>query len=330
MKVIAVAARTGARTSDIVKLLRLYPGVLVASFGDFLRKQNSGAVDLQEFGQNFLTQHGPKVMLEGALAGKRPREGQTLIIDGLRHDTVWSAVREQFPESKLFCADPSEDVLVASLMQDRDLPPQEARKRVTHPVELGVLNLCAKADYVTRGNDPSESEEIAMRGLVTMIDPSIIPEPIQERFSRSVLDQKVDRTRRRNFLKAQALAKGRQAIFGLLTEEGGCEEADDVAARLNVTEEEIHSRVQRGLILAVVKSESEAEFPIWQFIDGEVLNGLPQVLAALSEHNDLAKLRFFLSGNHLLGGDSPLGALREGRIEDVVKAAELYLVHGAA
>ena len=78
-----------------------------------------------------------------------------------------------------------------------------------------------------------------MRGLVTMIDPAIIPEPIQERFSQSVLHQKLDRGKRREFLKARALAKGRQAIFGLLTEEGGCEEVEDVAAQQEKARREV-------------------------------------------------------------------------------------------
>ena len=330
MKVIAVAGRTGARTSDIVKLLRLYPGVRVASFGDFLRKQNRDHADLQEFGQAFLSERGAAAMVEGTLEGKRPSRGQALIVDGLRHDEVWSALKGEFPQSKLFCVDPPAEVLVASLIKDKDMNVLEARKRVEHPVEQGVSGLAGKADCVTRGGDPAESEENAMRGLFAMIDPAIIPEPIQEKFARTVLHQKLGRDSRRQLLMSRALAKGRQAIFSLLMDEGGCEEAPQIARRLEVSEDEIHSRLNKGLLFAVRRTEDETEFPLWQFTDGGVLPGLRQVIAALSNHNDFAKLRFFLSGNHFLGGDTPLAALRQGRVDETVKAAEQYLVHGAA
>lgn len=330
MKVIAIAGRTGARTSDIVKSLRVYPGVLIASFGDFLRKQNRGGADLQEFGQTFLASRGPAAMVEGILAGKRPSEEQALIIDGLRHDEVWQVLKEIFPQTKLFCVDPPEQVLITALAADKRIDVSEARKRVEHPVERGVATLARKADCVTRGEDPQESEEIALRGLVSMIDPEIIPEPVQETFMRSVLHKKIDRNTRMQLLKARALAKGRQAIFALLMKEGGSEQASDVAKRLNLSEDEVYSRAKEGLLFAVYTSETEAQFPIWQFTDGKVLAGLQKAIAALSKHNDLSKLRFFLNGNYLLAGESPLVFLRKGRIDEVVKAADQYLVHGAA
>ncbi|MBA3831709.1 MAG: hypothetical protein H0X34_07420 [Chthoniobacterales bacterium] len=330
MDVIAVAGRTGAGTSVVAKLMRHYPGVSVVSFGDFLRKQSGGTANLQDFGQAFLLEQGPAAMVEGALAGRRPSEDRTLIIDGLRHEEVWVVLKNRFPNSRLLCVDPREEVLIQALVDEGKVDVSEARKRVGHPVELGVSRLVLKADYVTRGEDPSQSEEIAMRGLVAMIDPGIVPDSIQEKFSRSVLHDKPDRNSRRQLLMSRALSRGRRAIFELLTREGGCEQALGVAARLAVSEEEVYVHLKQGSLFAVTGSEKEAEFPIWQFTNGDVLPGFPKVLAALSGHNDLAKLRFFLSGNHLLAGESPLKALREDRVEEVVRAAERYLVQGAA
>src|SRR5262249_8716153 len=135
MNVIAVAGKTGANTSKVVRWMKLYPGVCVASFGDFLRRKNTRGVDLQDFGQQFVQRYSAAAIVDGTLQGKVDQGCAALIIDGLRHVKVWEAIASHFPESTLLCVDPPETVLIQSLTEGGKIEPAEARKRIQHPVE---------------------------------------------------------------------------------------------------------------------------------------------------------------------------------------------------
>jgi hypothetical protein len=197
MNVIAVAGKTGAKTAAVVRWMRLYPGVQTASFGEFLRKKNTRAVDLQDFGQHFLDTHGADAIVEGALSEGWQEDCAALIIDGLRHVDVWEVITKRFPESTLLCVDPPENVLVDSLMTGDRIDMAEAQRRIHHRVESGLDLLVKRADYVIRGDDILESEEHAVRGLVALVDPEIVPESIQEKISRGKLSQHGKRKRKK-------------------------------------------------------------------------------------------------------------------------------------
>jgi hypothetical protein len=330
MNVIAVAGKTGAKTSTIVRWMRWYPGVRIASFGEFLRKKNTRALDLQDFGQHFLETHGATAIVEGTLGEGRHEDCAALIIDGLRHVEVWDVIAKRFPDSTLLCVAPPENVLIDSLTTGGKIDVTEARKRIHHRVESGLDLLAERADYVTRGMSIQESEEHAVRGLVALVDPGIVPESIQEKISGGKLTQRAKHKRKQELLKSDALSRGRRAVFGLLSQEGGCVTQDKVAELLGVSEADVERLLKKGDVLTVARPGAQLEFPVWQFSKGKVLGGLKKVIAALSEHNDLAKLRFFLAGNMHLSGRSPLEALRAGDLESVIRAAQCYLRQGAA
>ena len=73
-------------------------------------------------------------------------------------------------------------------------------------------------------------------------------------------------------------------------------------------------------------------FPSWQFESGKVIPGLFEVIVTLEQNlvPDWDKLRFFLSCDYRLKGETPIAALRSGSIESVVKAAKLYGVQSAS
>jgi hypothetical protein len=329
MNVIAVAGKTGANTSAVVRWMRLYPGVCVVSFGEFLRQQNTRGADLQDFGQHFVEKYGPAAIVEGTLEGKIDQQCASLIIDGLRHVKVWDVITNHFPKSTLLCVDPPDTVLIQSLTESGGIEAAEARKRIQHPVETGFKRLVDRADYVTRGNTIVESEEHAVRGLVALVDQEIIPEALQDRISSGTLSQHARRKRKTELLKSQAMSRGRRAVFRLLLQEGGCISQTEVGKRLRLPEKEIARLSSRGELLAVAAG-GEPQFPVWQFSGDKILKGFELVLAALGDHNNLAKLRFFLAGNLHLSGRSPLEVLREGKAEETVRAARCYLSQGAA
>ena len=71
-------------------------------------------------------------------------------------------------------------------------------------------------------------------------------------------------------------------------------------------------------------------YPSFQFERGKTLAHLEDILGILRQHDPWEQLGFFVSSSSFLDDATPLEALREGRAEDVRKAASLYLEQGVA
>jgi excisionase family DNA binding protein len=99
----------------------------------------------------------------------------------------------------------------------------------------------------------------------------------------------------------------------------------EVAELLAVGRQTPHDRVRAQTLLAV-KDNGRLVFPDWQFDpDGPdgVIPGLPDALAAMrGPISAFARVRWFLTPKSLMGGMTPLDALRAGAVEDVVAEAE--------
>jgi hypothetical protein len=105
--------------------------------------------------------------------------------------------------------------------------------------------------------------------------------------------------------------------------------ASEVAKLLGISRQAVDKRRTEGKLLAVEPPKRGNRYPVWQFGRRGVLDGLETVLAALKEHDAWAQVRFMTSGNHRLGGKTPIERLRAGDLASVVRAAELFDVHGA-
>ncbi|AUX42836.1 hypothetical protein SOCE26_042710 [Sorangium cellulosum] len=127
-----------------------------------------------------------------------------------------------------------------------------------------------------------------------------------------------------------ARLRGLQARDALLAAEGGTLTAEEVGEVLHLSREAVDRRRAGGGLLAVDIGHRGHLYPSWQFAGEGVLPGLEEILALLAEHPPLARLRFFLSGNHRLGGERPLDRLRRGDLEAVRLAARTFGEHGAA
>lgn len=128
--------------------------------------------------------------------------------------------------------------------------------------------------------------------------------------------------------KARLRAAGMK--LALLERGGGTYGSSQVAELLGVQRQSINKRVKAKTLLALERGKHGYVYPACQFVDGDTLPGLGDVLRSLDATIDpWMALAFFLNGNCALDGSSPLDALRRGDIEGAVRAARLHGEHGA-
>src|SRR5215211_3686813 len=100
-------------------------------------------------------------------------------------------------------------------------------------------------------------------------------------------------------------------------------------AQFVVGRERLRQMRERGEILGVVRGERRPTlYPRWQFgADGEILEGLPDVISAAKEVGmGPEELHFFMTEpDERLGGERPVEPLRRGEAE---KVADLLLSAG--
>jgi hypothetical protein len=95
-----------------------------------------------------------------------------------------------------------------------------------------------------------------------------------------------------------------------------------VAALLHMSEEGIRLKRRRHEILGLEAAKRGIRYPAWQVLEGgKLLPALPRLFALLGD--DPWRLFRFLQQHHgELGGARALDALRQGRVDDVLAAAE--------
>jgi hypothetical protein len=95
-----------------------------------------------------------------------------------------------------------------------------------------------------------------------------------------------------------------------------------IADLLGMSEEGVRLKRKRHEILGLESAKRGIRYPSWQVLeDGKLLPALPRIFAILGE--DPWRLFRFLQQHHSeLGGDRALDALRHGRVDSVLAAAE--------
>ena len=114
----------------------------------------------------------------------------------------------------------------------------------------------------------------------------------------------------------------------LLETEGGTSSAVETGRLLGISRQAVDKKRRGGQLLALPVGPRQ-RYPVWQFKDGAILPGLANVLAALPTSSPWVKAAFFLSRNARLGERRPLDLLRQGRVDEVVRAARTHGEHGA-
>jgi hypothetical protein len=104
-------------------------------------------------------------------------------------------------------------------------------------------------------------------------------------------------------------------------------ETGQVCALLGVSRETIRKKVDRRQLLAIPKG-GDRVFPAFQFQEGDVLPGIPEVLAALDTDSPFVVLSFLLSRSQEFSGKSACELLQAGEVEKVAAEARGFLGHG--
>ena len=128
---------------------------------------------------------------------------------------------------------------------------------------------------------------------------------------------------------AAAIARGAPARRKLADDEGGSFSAQQAAQALGISKQAVLKRYQNGQLIAWRDERRNAlRFPVWQFRDQKVLQGIEDTLQILNAGNrldDFGRMSFFLSNHGFLGGKRPLDCLRRGEVTKVLQAASGYV-----
>ena len=161
--------------------------------------------------------------------------------------------------------------------------------------------------------------------------------PEQQRMISSLLEDKYDQ-----FLEAlfapemlsklsaadplvSARLRGLQAKRQLLSGEGEPLSSSDVGNILGISRQAVDKRRSQGQLIAVTLGKRRGyAYPLFQFVDGQVISGLVEVLTALISKDGWSQILFFLTGDIQLQGDRPIDQLKQGNIDAVVSAATNY------
>ena len=126
---------------------------------------------------------------------------------------------------------------------------------------------------------------------------------------------------------AEARARGAQAKVELLERSGGGLSAAVVAERIGTTVAAVHARREGGTLLALPMANGEHVYPAFQFSGHDVIPGLARVLHAFEVEGAWTRLSVLLSPADVLGGRTPLDALRGGDVDGAAAAVSTYGEH---
>jgi len=129
----------------------------------------------------------------------------------------------------------------------------------------------------------------------------------------------------------EGYATPEEGLAALLHAEGGCVSINEACKLFRkprpVTSQALSEQIRNGNVIGYQTGGGQYLVPVWQFRpEGGVLKGIPEVLAAMREKipgaGNLTPFTFFLQGDPLTAGRTPLEALRAGDIEQVLEAVE--------
>lgn len=114
----------------------------------------------------------------------------------------------------------------------------------------------------------------------------------------------------------------------LLSLEGGTWDTETTARHLHLTRQAVNRRRRLGTLLGIGVGRRGYRYPAWQFARVGTLQGIERVFAALVHHDPWMRAAFMLSVSDRLNA-RPLDALKAGRLDETVAAAQAFGEHGA-
>lgn len=128
---------------------------------------------------------------------------------------------------------------------------------------------------------------------------------------------------------ATARIRGVRIKRELLERAGGAWGTGQVARFLGITPQAVHGRRSRGTLLGLRAPNGDYVYPAVQFHDHGVLPGLADVLRAFQVADSWTRLSVLLSPAGQLGGQTPIQALLDGRVQEASEAVESFGEHVA-
>jgi hypothetical protein len=123
---------------------------------------------------------------------------------------------------------------------------------------------------------------------------------------------------------AAAYLRGAEMKKRLLEEAGGAYSTGEVATLLQISEQAVHGRLNRGKLLALSIGNDRNRFPTCQFTGDGVVPGFEEFLAACNVDDPWMRLALLLDPQPALKGKSILDALRAGRRDMAVRVAGTF------
>jgi hypothetical protein len=174
----------------------------------------------------------------------------------------------------------------------------------------------------------------AVKGLETDLTTTLIDEATAAPTDQLVMFEALSSAPWASELAAQdpivaSKLRGFELRQEMLKKSGGVVSSGRVAELLNVSRQAVDKRRAANQLLALTQGRRGYSYPTFQFEDGKTLNGLEEVLRNLRALDPWMQLRFFTSPHERLGNETPIEALRSGKVNDVVRAASGYGEQGA-
>lgn len=138
----------------------------------------------------------------------------------------------------------------------------------------------------------------------------------------------IERSRRQRLL-ADLERDGRRVEREVVEKSGPYMLVEEAAKELGVSSEEVMERIDSGTLIGIEAPYfSHVQVPRWQINDGEVLQGLEQVLVELGAEAISEALLFFNAPSPQNGGRTPIELLRDGHLIDVLDLARSHREQG--
>jgi hypothetical protein len=174
----------------------------------------------------------------------------------------------------------------------------------------------------------------AVKGLETDLTTTLIDEATAAPTDQLVMFEALSSAPWASELAAQdpivaSKLRGFELRQEMLKKSGGVVSSGRVAELLNISRQAVDKRRAANQLLALTQGRRGYSYPTFQFEDGKTLNGLEEVLRNLRALDPWMQLRFFTSPHERLGNETPIEALRSGKVNDVVRVAGGYGEQGA-
>jgi hypothetical protein len=126
-----------------------------------------------------------------------------------------------------------------------------------------------------------------------------------------------------------ALLRGAEMKRDMLKAEGGVLSARQLAQHLGITPQGVGRKRERNQVFWLQVGDGYV-YPAFQVGTSGLTPGIRDVLDAFQVPDPWMRVSFMLTGDRRLDDRRPLDLLRQGVVDDVVRAAAAYGEHGAA